>query len=193
MSIDVHPGKGARSHGTAAGSRTQQPHRIMSQATTPGAVAVGAAAAGKYLTFALGNESYGIQVLKIREIIRFLDITAVPRMPSYVKGVINLRGKVIPVLDLRLRFDMAEAETTERTCIVVVQVNSSAGAKMLAGLIVDAVEEVLTIPATDIEDPPDFGSSLSVEYLLGMAKVKGGVKTLLDIDRVLAGQTMGGF
>ena len=160
---------------------------------TKSTTSASSAAACKYLTFALGRESYGIQVLKIREIIRFLDITAVPRMPQYVKGVINLRGKVIPVLDLRLRFGLAETETTERTCIIVVQVGAAAGARTLAGLIVDAVEEVLTIPTTDIEDAPDFGANLSLEYILGMAKVKGNVKTLLDIEQVLDHQTVGGF
>jgi purine-binding chemotaxis protein CheW len=144
------------------------------------------AAAGKYLSFVLGRESYGIEVLKIREIIRLVDITAVPQMPEYIKGVINLRGKIIPVIDLRLRFGFAEAATTERTCIVVVQVTASSGNNIQMGLVVDGVEEVLNISKSDIEDTPDFGSHFETEYLLGMAKVKGKVTALLDIDRVLA-------
>src|SRR6187401_897694 len=115
-----------------------------------------AAKPGRYLTFRLGQESYGFQVLGVREIIRLCPITPVPRMPDYVKGVINLRGKVIPILDLRLKFRLARVEMTERTCIIVVQVNTTAGARMLMGLIVDAVEEVLNIAAGDIEEAPDF-------------------------------------
>jgi purine-binding chemotaxis protein CheW len=143
------------------------------------------ASAGKYLSFLLGRESYGIDVLKIREIIRMVDITAVPQMPEYIKGVINLRGKIIPVVDLRLRFGFVDSETTERTCIVVVQVRSTSGASIQMGLVVDAVEEVLNIAAGDIEETPDFGTKLDTEYLTGMAKVKGRVTALLDIDRVL--------
>ncbi|HEY1171420.1 MAG TPA: chemotaxis protein CheW [Verrucomicrobiae bacterium] len=143
------------------------------------------AVAGKYLTFALGRESYGVAVLKVREIIRVVDITAVPQMPEYVKGVINLRGKIIPVVDLRIKFALAKAETTESTCIVVVQIQGASGLKTQIGLIVDAVEEVTNIAASDIEETPDFGTSLDTEYILGMAKLKGGVKTLLDIDKVL--------
>ena len=143
--------------------------------------------AGKYLTFCIQGESYGIDVLKIREIIRLIDITAVPQMPAYVRGVINLRGKIIPVLDLRLRFGFDEAEKTEHTCIVVVLANLSGGKSTQMGLIVDAVEEVVNIAAGEIEETPDFGSEVSTEYLLGMAKIKGAVKALLDIDRVLAG------
>ena len=148
------------------------------------------AAAGKYLTFVLGHESYGIAVLKIREIIRLLDITAVPQMPSYVKGVINLRGKVIPVVDLRIKFQLSEAKTTERTCIIVVQVNLPSGARPQMGLIVDAVEEVANISAAEIEETPDFGAALSTDYILGMAKVKGVVKALLDIDQVVNADTI---
>lgn len=148
------------------------------------------AAAGKYLTFTLGRESYGVAVLKVREIIRLADITAVPQMPEYVKGVINLRGKIIPVVDLRLKFNLANAQTSDSTCIVVVQIQSGSGIKTQMGLIVDAVEEVANINASDIEDTPDFGSVLDTEYILGMAKMKGGVKTLLDIDRVLTASAL---
>jgi len=146
--------------------------------------------AAKYLTFVLGQESYGLAVLTIREIIRMTDITSVPQMPDYVKGVINLRGKVIPILDLRLKFRLARLEMTERTCIIVVQVNTTAGARILMGVIVDAVEEVLNIAAGDIEEAPDFGTKLETDYILGMAKIKGKVKTLLDIDRVVSAEAL---
>lgn len=148
------------------------------------------ATTGKYLTFTLGHESYGIAVLKVREIIRVPDITAVPQMPDHVKGVINLRGKVIPVADLRVKFQLSDIQDTERTCIVVVQVKLASGAQPLIGLIVDSVEEVANIPSTDIEPTPDFGANLETDYILGMAKVKGTVKTLLDIDRVVAADTI---
>lgn len=148
------------------------------------------AEAGKYLTFALGHESYGVPVLKVREIIRLTDITAVPQMPPYVKGVINLRGKVIPVVDLRTKFGLAQAEATERTCIVVVQVEMASHTKSLMGLIVDGVEEVAFIAAADIEETPDFGASLDTHYILGMAKVKNVVKALLDIDKVVSAGTI---
>ena len=143
------------------------------------------ARSGKYLTFVLGQESYGVEVLKIREIIRMADITAIPQMPSYVKGVINLRGKIIPVVDLRVKFGLMKAETTDSTCIVVVQVHAAGGTETLMGLVVDAVEEVLNISLADIEETPDFGTQIETEYILGMAKIKGTVKTLLDIDRVV--------
>ncbi|MEI6106308.1 MAG: chemotaxis protein CheW [Opitutae bacterium] len=143
-----------------------------------------AAAPGKYLTLLLDNEAYGIAVIKIREIIRYQKITSVPQLPAYVKGVINLRGRVIPVVDLRLKFGL-KAELTERTCIVVVQVQIPAGGLLQIGLIVDSVEEVTNLTAADIEPTPEFGAQLDTSFLLGMAKVKGQVKTLLDIDRVI--------
>ncbi|MBI5818466.1 MAG: purine-binding chemotaxis protein CheW [Verrucomicrobia bacterium] len=146
--------------------------------------------ADKHLTFVLGNESYGIKVLKIREIIRHTDITAVAQMPAYIKGVINLRGKIIPVVDLRIKFGLAAAEATKRRCIVVVQVTSISGATISAGILVDDVEEVINIAANDIEEPPDFGSQMSTVCILGMAKIKGRVKALLDIDRVVSGDTL---
>jgi purine-binding chemotaxis protein CheW len=140
---------------------------------------------GKYLTFSLGNEEYGIGILKIREIIGMLPITPVPETPRYVKGVINLRGKVIPVVDLRLRFAMPEIDYTERTCIIVVEMGSAAGLVSI-GIVVDAVSEVLTIKTEDIEDTPVFGTRMNTDYILGMAKMGKGVKLLLDIDRVLS-------
>ena len=146
--------------------------------------------AGKYLTFILHQESYGIDVLKVREIIRLTTITAVPQMPNYVRGVINLRGKIIPVMDLRLRFGFAEAASTEQTCIIVVQVKMSDGKATQMGLVVDGVEEVLNIAAADIEETPDFGGQIATHYIVGMAKVKGAVKTLMDIDGVVSADAL---
>ncbi len=147
-------------------------------------------ATAKFLTFVLGDESYGIPVLKIREIIRMTDITAVPRMPEYIKGVINLRGKVIPIVDLRMKFGLANVAATERTCIVVVQVTLANGNSPQMGLIVDAVEEVLNINGSDIEETPDFGGKVDTEYMIGMAKVRGAVKTLLDIDKIVSAESL---
>jgi len=140
---------------------------------------------GKHLTFNLQRESYGIDVLKVREIIRLTNITAIPQMPGYVKGVINLRGKIIPVIDLRVRFGFDGLKDTELTCIIVVQVQMADGKNTQMGLIVDGVEEVINLTAGDIEETPDFGGKISTDYIIGMAKVKGTVKTLLNIDRVL--------
>jgi len=139
---------------------------------------------GKYLTFALGREEYGIGILKVKEIIGILPITPVPRTPGYMKGVINLRGKVIPVVDLRLKFEMEQVGHTERTCIIVVEVSQPDGA-VLTGIMVDSVSEVLNVKAGDIEEAPDFGAKVDTDYILGLAKMNGGVKILLDIDRVM--------
>lgn len=139
---------------------------------------------GKYLTFTLADEEYGIGILKIKEIIGIMPITPVPQTPEFVKGVINLRGKVVPVVDLRLRFNMVATDFNERTCIVVVELEGETGI-VLMGVVVDSVSEVLNIKAEDIEDTPAFGMKLNTEYILGMAKTGGGVKILLDIDRVL--------
>jgi purine-binding chemotaxis protein CheW len=144
---------------------------------------------GKYLTVVLDNESYGIAVIKVREIIRLQKITPVPQMPAFVKGVINLRGRVIPIVDLRVKFGL-KAEFAERTCIVVVQVKLANTQVVQMGLIVDSVEEVVNLTGEEIEPTPDFGAKVDTSYLLGMAKVKGQVKTLLDIDRVVAPETM---
>jgi purine-binding chemotaxis protein CheW len=148
--------------------------------------------AGKFLTFQLANEEFGIRVLKVREIMGVQDITAVPQTPMHIKGVINLRGKVIPVIDLRLKFGMPPADYTQRTCIIVTQVQGESS-QILMGIVVDGVSEVLNLAATDIEDTPDFGEQVASQYLLGMAKVKGKVKILLDIDRVLSSQDMHGL
>lgn len=142
------------------------------------------ARAGKYLIFRLGSEEFGARVTKVKEIMGIQDVTPVPQMPAYVMGVINLRGKVIPVVDLRLKFATNPEEFTARTCIVVMR--TSAGAdELLTGVIVDEVAEVLNLLPSEIEDTPDFGSGVMTPYLLGMAKVKDKVKILLDIDEVL--------
>ena len=145
--------------------------------------------AGKYLTFTLDNEEYGIALLKVKEIIGMMPITSVPQTPEYVKGVINLRGKVIPVSDLRLRFDMAAAEYTERTCIIVVEIQSEE-ATIQVGIVVDAVSEVMNIKAEEVEEAPSFGTKVETDYILGMANMDGQVKILLDIDRVLTSEVM---
>ncbi len=141
--------------------------------------------AGKYLTFTLNNEEYGIGILTVKEIMGMMEITAVPKTPDFLKGVINLRGKVIPVINLRMKFGMEEIEYDERTCIIVVEV-SSAKNRVQMGVIVDSVSEVLNITAEDIEPTPSFGTSLNTTFILGMAKTDEGVKILLDIDRVLS-------
>ncbi len=142
---------------------------------------------GKYLTFSLAGEEYGIGILKIKEIIGMMPITTVPRTPPFVKGVINLRGKVIPVVDLRLKFGMEEMGYTERTCIIVAEI-AGQGGSVFIGIVVDSVSEVLNIKGGDIEETPTFGARLDTDYILGMAKMNGGVKILLDIDKVLSAE-----
>ncbi len=144
---------------------------------------------GKYLTFSMADEEYGIGILKIKEIIGMMPITTVPQTPEFVKGVINLRGKVIPVMDLRLRFGMESIDYTERTCIIVVEIEGAAGTVQI-GIVVDSVSEVLNIKSEEIEDAPTFGTQLNTDYILGMAKMDGGVKILLDIDRVLGAEAI---
>ncbi len=146
---------------------------------------VAAAKAGKYLTFCLVDEEYGLEILKVQEIIKMMDITVVPRTPSFVRGVINLRGKVIPVVDLRLKFVMPAVAATEKTCIIVVQVKR-AEATVTMGITVDEVSEVLDINAEQIEPPPEFGAALDTEFILGMGKVNKRVVMLLDVDKVLS-------
>ena len=148
--------------------------------------------AGKYLTFRLGQEEFAIQVLKVREIMGVEEITAVPQTPVYVKGVINLRGKVIPVVDLRLKFGLPELEYTQRTCIIVVQVDLGRNTTLM-GIVVDGVSEVLNLASGDIENTPEFGGGVATPYLMGMAKIKGKVKILLDINEVLTAQELRGL
>lgn len=147
---------------------------------------------GKYLSFSLAEEEYGIGILKIKEIIGMMDITVVPKTPEFVKGVVNLRGKVIPVIDLRLRFGMPTVDYTERTCIIVVEIDSPTGT-VLIGIVVDSVSEVLNVRAENIEAPPTFGNDLDTEYILGMAKIDNDVKILLDIDKVLKADEIAGL
>jgi len=147
---------------------------------------------GKYLTFSLAGEEYGIGILKVKEIIGMMSITMVPQTPVYMKGVINLRGKVIPVVDLRIKFGMDPIEYNERTCIIVVEI-SGEGRTVHMGIVVDSVSEVLNIKAADIEETPNFGTQLNTEYILGMAKSAGGIKILLDIDRVLSTEEIAGM
>ena len=139
--------------------------------------------AGKYLTFRLGREEFGMHVLQVREIMGLMDITAVPHTPPHVKGVINLRGRVIPVVCLRSKFGMKSDETAQ-SCIIVTQVPGDEG-PIQVGVIVDAVSEVLNVAASEIEDTPDFGARAAPPYLLGMAKIRGKVKILLDIGQVV--------
>ncbi|MEO5366577.1 MAG: chemotaxis protein CheW [Magnetococcus sp. WYHC-3] len=144
-----------------------------------------AAKAGKYLTFKLGVEEYGLEILKVQEIIKMMDITRVPRTPEFVRGVINLRGKVIPVVDLRRKFGMESRETTDKTCVIVVQVAHTGGAVTM-GTIVDEVSEVLDIHGDQLEPAPDFGTAVDTAFILGMGKVAKKVIMLLDIDKVLS-------
>ena len=144
---------------------------------------------GKYLTFTLAKEDYGIGILKIKEIIGMMPITSVPQTPDFFKGVINLRGKVIPVVDLRLRFNMEAMIYNDRTCIIVVEIDGM-GAPITIGIVVDSVSEVLNIKNEEIEDTPTFGTSLDIDYILGMAKMEGSVKILLDIDQVLGAESL---
>ena len=139
-----------------------------------------AAKEGKYLTFALGHEEYGLEILEVREIIGLMEITAVPQVPDYVKGVINLRGKIIPVIDLRLKFGMERINYTNETCIIVLNVNST-----LMGIVVDRVCEVLDISQDNIEPAPSFGSKVQTDFITGMGKVGDKVKILLAIEKVL--------
>ena len=145
---------------------------------------------GKYLTFALAKEEYGLEILKVREIIGYMDITAVPQTPAHVKGVINLRGQVIPVIDLRAKFGMDTAEKTEETCIIVVEISQN-GRDFSTGIVVDHVQEVLDIDGKNIEESPNFGSNVNTDFILGMGKVGESVKILLDIDKVLSGTDLG--
>lgn len=138
----------------------------------------------KYLTFKLADEEYGVEILKVREINGIMKITSVPQMPPYMKGVINLRGKVIPVVDLRLKFGIEEIEHTEETCIIVVDVGRE------IGIIVDTVSEVLDISQDDVEPAPSMGGSVDTSFILGMGKVGDEVKILLDINKVLSAKEL---
>ncbi len=147
---------------------------------------------GKYLTFALAGEEFGLEILKVREIIGYVDVTAIPQTPSHVKGVINLRGQVIPVIDLRATFGMETTDVTDQTCIIVVEITDGKDT-FSTGIIVDHVQEVLDISGGDIEEVPQFGAAVNTDFILGMAKIGDAVKILLDIDAVLGTADVGGL
>ncbi len=188
--LDLEPdGDGVAATVAPAASDTAPATAAPAKSAAPGGVVEQdvSALAGKYLTFGLADEEYGLAVLKVREIIKLVDITLVPQMPPYVKGVINLRGKVIPVIDLRLRFGLP-SEMTPRTCIVVVDVRMN-GTTLLMGMLVDAVSEVVSIAVEQIEPTPSFADSVETTAMSGIAKVKGKVKILLDLDRLFEAES----
>jgi purine-binding chemotaxis protein CheW len=139
--------------------------------------------AGKFLTFYLGSEEYGIEILRVREIIGMMPITKVPRTPAYIRGVINLRGKVIPIVDMRLKFELEAIPQTAETCIIVVQCQG-----VVAGVVVDKVSEVLNITAGELEEAPAFGGDFDTDYILGVGKKAGKIRLLLDIEKVVSFQ-----
>jgi len=147
-----------------------------------------AANSNKYLSFVLGAEEYSVEILRVREIIGIIDITPLPQTPDYIKGVINLRGKIIPVVELRTRFNLESVEYTNATCIIVVEVNSHDGDQLHMGVIVDTVSEVLDINADQLEPAPRFANSVNTEYILGIGKVKEKTIILLDINKVLSSE-----
>ncbi len=148
----------------------------------------GRGSADKFLTFALHDEVYGLPILSVQEIIRIMDITPVPHVPDFIRGVINLRGKVLPVVELRTKFGMEKIEDSKRTCIIVVQIQAGADT-LTMGLIVDEVNEVQNIAKDNIEPPPSFGSStIDTSFILGVAKLQKRVVMLLDINKVLSEQ-----
>jgi purine-binding chemotaxis protein CheW len=166
----------------------------MSHASTSGNATlektdVGEQLAGKYLTFKLAEEEYGLEILKVQEIIQMQAVTRVPRTPDYVRGVINLRGKVIPVVDLRKKFSLDSSKDTEKTCIIVVQI-AQGDTRVTMGIIIDEVKEVLDIKAENIEETPSFGATIDTDFILGMGKIGTNVKILLDIDKVMSAQDL---
>jgi len=150
-------------------------------------VAARRACPGKYLTFTLSEETYGLEILKVQEIIGLMKVTHVPRTPPFIRGVINLRGKVIPVVELRLKFEMQSIADDERTCIIVLCIERN-GVSVTMGILVDSVSEVLDISGAQLEDAPSFGASLDTDFLLGIGKVGQKVVMLLDVDKVLSGE-----
>lgn len=149
------------------------------------ATEVGEQLAGKYLTFLLGEEEYGIEILKVQEIIQMQKVTQIPKAPDFVRGVINLRGKVIPVVELRKKFGMETQEDTEKTCIIVVLIHAG-DQGITMGISIDEVKEVLDIGTGEIEETPSFGASIETDFIMGIGKVGETVKMLLDIDKVLS-------
>jgi len=159
-------------------------------APAPGITPTQSAQAQQYLTFSLGSEVFAIGILAIKEIIEYSNLTTVPMMPAYVRGVINLRGAVVPVLDLSVRFGKTPNNVTKRTCIVIIEI-STAGERQDVGVVVDAVDSVLDIPADQIEPPPTFGARISTDFIQGMGKVNGRFVILLDVNSVLAPEEAG--
>ncbi|MBN1551603.1 purine-binding chemotaxis protein CheW [bacterium] len=147
---------------------------------------IGRRLAGKYLTFLLGSEEYGLEILKVQEIIQMQKVTKVPNTPHFVRGIINLRGKVIPVIELRKKFDMEAQADTEKTCIIVVRIEVTSNQMVTMGIIIDDVKEVLDIHEDNIEETPSFGSDTSTDFIMGIGKVGQNVKMLLNIDKVLS-------
>jgi purine-binding chemotaxis protein CheW len=143
----------------------------------------------QYLTFVLAGEVFAMGILAIKEIIEYANLTEVPMMPEYVRGVINLRGAVVPVIDLSVRFGKPSSPVTKRTCIVIIEIVAS-GERHVFGVVVDAVNAVLDIPAAEVEPPPAFGTSVRTDFIHGMGKVNGKFVILLDVDHVLATDEM---
>ena len=148
-------------------------------------VAAGRTDQQQYLTFTLGDEMFAIGILSIREIIEYGQISEVPMTPPFIRGVLNLRGAVVPVVDLAVRFGRTARETTKRTCVVIVEVESENGRQEM-GIVVDAVSEVLEIPASEIEPPPEFGARIRIDFISGMGKVGGNFVVMLDVNKVLS-------
>lgn len=146
---------------------------------------------GKFLTFDLGEEVFGIEIIKVKEIIGIMDITTIPQTPEYMKGVINLRGKVIPVIDLRLKFSMQEEKHTEKTCVIVVEIAAGNNMSLQIGIIVDSVSEVLSIEGEDIEGTPNFEQGIDTTFIMGLGKTRGKIILLLDIEGVLSSEELG--
>ena len=142
---------------------------------------------GKFLTFILGNEFYGIEIRYVTEIIGIQPVTEVPELPSYIRGIVNLRGKIIPVMDIRLRFKKVFKEYDDRTCVIVIDIKD-----ISIGLIVDSVSEVISIPDTEIVDPPDVSKSGN-KYIKGIGKVGSEVKLVLDCDKLLTDDVLDAF
>jgi purine-binding chemotaxis protein CheW len=144
----------------------------------------------RYLTFRLADETYAVRVLGVQEILQLPPITWIPQLPAHLRGVLNLRGRIIPVIDMRQRFGLTSVEDNSRTCVVVVQIESARRGKLHMGLVVDAVEEVVQIPDEEIAATPEFGGAVDTAFLLGIAKIKGSVTALLDLDRVLTSEQL---
>jgi purine-binding chemotaxis protein CheW len=136
--------------------------------------------AGKYLTFFLADEEYGVEILKVQEIIGRMPITPVPLTSRYIRGVINLRGKIHPIMDLNIKFGMNQTEITDETCMIVIKTSS-----IMMGILVDKVSEVVNVASDDIEDTPSFGAEVNTEYLLGVGKTGGRIRLLLNIEKVI--------